>query len=197
MNSSRKRWLRGIIFMLGMIGLSFALAWLLKSLWPYFDVENEQFAPLAYLVVFVSTLVANVTIIVPVPVPAAMMLAAATIWNPIVIALVASIGGSLGELSGYYAGRVGQQIILGTYPLAYLGYSRVVNWMNKRGFLTIFLFASIPILPFDVAGVVAGGARLPVWKFLLPCWLGKFLKYAVFCYAFSIGIVLLPGWIQS
>jgi membrane protein YqaA with SNARE-associated domain len=158
------------------------------------DISQEKAAPLVYLIVFGSTLIMNTTILVPVPIATVIMMDAALLWNPILIALVTSIGGALGEMSGYYAGRLGKKIIV---PESLIGCGRVAGWVNRYGPLTIFLFAFIPFLPFDIAGMVAGGSKMPLWKFLLPCWAGKFPKYILLCYAFKIGALhLLPGWFQ-
>jgi membrane protein YqaA with SNARE-associated domain len=107
------------------------------------------------------------------------MMAAAKYWDPVLVALTASVAGTLGEITGYYAGYWGKRIAhLENIP----GYQRLVGWMNKHGPWGIFLISAQPILPFDVAGLLAGASKLPLWKFLLPCWAGRFPKYLVACY---------------
>lgn len=182
----QKRWFRATAYGVILIGLSIGLAYLLMRLAAQFDISQAKFAPLAYLIVFGSTLVMNTTIIVPVPIATAIMMAAALQWNLVLISLAASIGGSLGELSGYYAGLLGKKVIAAE---SIVGYERIATWMGRYGPLTIFLLAFIPFMPFDIGGIIAGGSRMPVWKFLLPCWAGKFPKYILLCYAFKIGIL--------
>ena len=175
----RKKWLRTTVYAVIIIGLSVGLIYLLRYLMAHFDISVEEFATTAYLVVFVTTLVSNASIIVPVPIFAAIMIAAASKWDPILIALIASIAGTLGEITGYYAGYLGKKIIVSeTTP----GYEKLVGWMKRYGPLAIFLLSLQPILPFDIAGLIAGASRIPLWKFLLPCWAGKFPKYIVICY---------------
>jgi len=62
------------------------------------------------------------------------------------------------------------------------GYERLVGWMKRYGVWGIFIISVQPILPVDVAGLLAGASRLQVGKFLVPCWAGKFAKYLLACY---------------
>jgi membrane protein YqaA with SNARE-associated domain len=175
----RNRWLLAAIYAVVILGLSVGLYFLLRYLMAYFDLSVEGLATTAYLVVFVTTLVSNASIIIPVPIFVAIMITAASKWDPILVALIASSAGTLGEITGYYAGYLGKKIIITeTAP----GYEKLVGWMKRHGPLGIFLLSLQPILPFDVAGLLAGASKLPLWKFILPCWAGKFPKYLVACY---------------
>ena len=40
------------------------------------------------------------------------MIAAATKWDPLLAAFSASIGDSIGELSGYFAGYLGRKVVI-------------------------------------------------------------------------------------
>ena len=175
----QKRWLTLALYVAILVGLSFGFVYLFQYLIAYFNISVERFATTAYLVVFVVTLASNAGIFVPVYIHISIMIAAAQYWNPVLIALVASVAGTLGEMSGYYAGYLGKRIAqLENIP----GYQRLVGWMNKHGPWGIFLISAQPILPFDVAGLLAGASKMPLWKFLLPCWAGRFPKYLVACY---------------
>ena len=190
---NQANWLRLTTLLIGLVALSFGLAYLLQDLGMRFQLPLHELAWLAYLSIFVTTLVCNFTIIAPVPVATAIMIAAATRWNPVMVALAASIGGTLGELSGYYAGYLGKRIAIAEHIG---GYNRVTNWMNRYGLWAIFFLALQPILPFDIGGLVAGASRMPLYKFLPALWAGKFLKYIIFCY-FGIGLIrFLPFWSQ-
>jgi len=117
------------------------------------------------------------------------MIAAAEYWNPVLIALVASVAGALGEITGYYAGYLGKRIILAESTP---GYERLAGWMKRHGPWGIFLLSLQPVLPFDVAGLLAGVSKLPLWKFVLPCWGGKFPKYLLAAYLGEAFLRLLP-----
>jgi membrane protein YqaA with SNARE-associated domain len=185
----RNKWLLATIYVVIIVGLSFGLYFLLQYLMAYFNVSVEEFATTAYLVVFVTTLVSNASILVPVPVFVALMITAAGYWNPVLIALTASSAGALGEISGYYAGYLGKRIII---TEATPGYEKLVAWMKRHGMLAVFLLSLQPILPFDIAGLISGASKIPLWKFVLPCWAGKFPKYLLGCYFGGAFLSLLP-----
>jgi membrane protein YqaA with SNARE-associated domain len=141
----------------------------------------DKFGNLGYLGVFVGSLVSSATVVLPVPGVLVLFPLVANL-NPILVALAGSTGGIIGEITGYMAGYGGQGI-------ANKGkmYERVEGWMKKWGVWTIFVFAFAPFLLFDVAGVVAGALRYPLWKFLLVGWVGKSLKYIGLVYAMAWG----------
>jgi len=184
-------WLRLVASLLILIAFSFGLAYLTLRLGTRFHLPLDEFAPLAYLGVLATTLVCNLTVIVPVPIATSIMIAAATSWNPVMVALVASIGGTLGELSGYYAGYLGKRIAISEQVAAY---NKVADWMNRYGIWAISFLAFQPVIPFDIAGLVAGAAKMPMYKFLPALWAGKFPKYIILCYS-GIGLIhFLPFW---
>jgi uncharacterized membrane protein YdjX (TVP38/TMEM64 family) len=172
-------WLRLTLLIVGLVVISFGIAYLFQHLLSPLRVTLDRFAWLAYLVVFATTLLGNLTILAPVPVAAAIMIAAAQEWNPILVSLFASIGGTIGELSGYYAGYLGKKIALGEFAK---GYDRVARWINRYGPWAISFLAFQPIIPFDIAGIIAGSAKMPLWKFMPALWAGKFPKFIILCY---------------
>ena len=181
-------WLRlAIIFVLFVI-VSFGLAYLFQRLLARFDLRMHDFGWMAYLIVFASTMLANLTIIAPVPFAISIMLAAAAQWNPVLVALAAAAGGTIGELSGYYAGRLGKKIAI---PESIIGYKQVEGWVQRYGMWAIMFLAFQPVIPFDLGGVIAGTARMPLRKFLPGLFLGKFPKYIILIYA---GVDLI-SWI--
>jgi uncharacterized membrane protein YdjX (TVP38/TMEM64 family) len=191
----RNKWLLATIYAVIVLGLSIGLYFLLQYILARFDITGERLATTAYLVVFVTTLVSNASIIIPVPLFVGIMITAAGLmaevspWGPVLIALTASSAGALGEISGYYAGYLGKKIIV---TEATPGYEKLVAWMKRHGPLAIFLLSLQPILPFDIAGLISGASRIPLWKFVLPCWAGKFPKYLLGCYFGATFLSLLP-----
>ena len=132
-----------------------------------------EFQELGYLGAFLISLVANATVILPMP-GLLLLIALGTICNPILVGLVGGVGGTIGELTGYIVGRSGRGLTGGEKM-----YAKAEGWMRKRGFLTIFLFSLFPFLPLDLAGMVAGILRYSLWKFLLACFLGKTVLYII------------------
>ncbi|MDD5702569.1 MAG: VTT domain-containing protein [Dehalococcoidales bacterium] len=185
------RWGTLILAFVGLIVISYGFVYLLQfidlSEFPLYD-----YALAAYLAVFLSSLIANLTIIAPVPFALVIVITAATKFNPWIIALCAATGGTIGEMSGYYAGRLGKKIAI---PDSIVAYHKIEGWINKYGFWAIMLLAFQPIIPFDIGGLVAGTAKMPLFYFLPALWLGKFPKYLLFAFAGVGAINFLPGWL--
>jgi uncharacterized membrane protein YdjX (TVP38/TMEM64 family) len=141
-----------------------------------------------YAAVFLVGLVSNATLILPVP-GLAVSSVLGSVFNPWIVGLVAGIGQALGELTGYMAGYSGQ-----TWVDDHPRYGRLVGWMQQYGAWTIFVLALLPNPLFDVAGMVAGVLRFPVWAFLLSCAAGKVLKNVAFAIAGYYGTAALFQW---
>jgi uncharacterized membrane protein YdjX (TVP38/TMEM64 family) len=185
----QNRWLRLVLYIIILVGLSLGFVYLLEGLEDHYQDQVKKLGPIAYLVVFGVTLASNASILVPVHIHVSVMMAAALLWNPALIALVASVAGTLGEVSGYYAGYYGKRIIhIENTP----GYERLAGWMKRYGPWGVFLITLQPILPVDIAGLLAGVSKLPLRKFFLPSWAGKFIKYLVAVYLGEALLRLLP-----
>jgi len=188
----QKRWLKMALYIAILVCVSVGLWYLFDGLCQHFGISDqtlERFASIGYLVVFAISLAFNALIVVPVYIHIVIMMKAAELWNPALVALAASVGGVLGELTAYYAGYWGKRIAhLENAP----GYERLVGWMKKYGPWGIFLISLQPIIPVDVAGLLAGASKLPVWKFLVPCWVAKFIKYLLACYLGEAFLSILP-----
>lgn len=137
----------------------------------------KKLGDLGYLGVFAASLVSSLSVILPVP-GVLVVFPLVTALNPLLVALAGSTGGIIGEITGYTAGYGGQ-------GMANKGrmYLRIEGWMKRYGAWTILVFAAVPVFPFDVAGLVAGALRFPLWKFMLVGWIGKTIKYIALVYA--------------
>jgi len=129
--------------------------------------EYERYG---YLGVFITSLVGSATVILPVP-ALAIVYVGGSIWNPVLLGLVAGLGDAMGEATAYLAGYAGQGLIEDMSL-----YKRFEHWMQRRGFLTILVFSAVPNPFFDLAGVAAGASRFPGKRFFLAAWIGKTIK---------------------
>lgn len=169
LSNKKIKWLKeGLLFM-GMIALSAGIAILLYQFQDYFRISLRSYGWVAYTLVFVVSLLSSATIFVPAP-GVAFVLAAATVWDPFFVALAAGTGDAIGEMTAYWAGYVGEKIIIDEHMPAY---QRAVSWMNRYGAWAIFGVALLPIVLFDLVGLAAGALKIRWWKFLLAAWCGK------------------------
>lgn len=165
----KMKWLKEILFFLGMIALSVGIAFLLIKFQNYYRISLSSYSWVAYIVVFFTSLLSSATIFIPAP-GIAFVLAAAAIWDPMFVAIAAGTGDAIGEMTAYVAGYMGMKIIVDENMPAY---RKAVSWMNRYGCWTVFGDALVPIVPFDLIGIVAGALKIGWWKFLLSCWAGK------------------------
>src|SRR3989339_639889 len=135
-----------------------------------------NFESYGYLGIFVISVLGNATIILPVPVILTAFLGGG-IFNPLLVGLVSSFGATIGELTGYIAGRSGRVVIKNNTK-----FEKIEKWMTKYGMWTIFVLAVVPNPAFDLAGIVSGATKIPVWKYFLVTWAGKFIKFLTFAY---------------
>lgn len=141
-----------------------------------FRDELQQLEALGYPGIFLLSLLSNATIIIPLP-GVIITSAMAMVFNPFWVAVAAGLGAALGELSGYLAGVAGQVVLQDSQKLRGLS-----EWITKHGEWAILLLALIPNPLFDMAGFLAGSSRMPVWRFLVFCSVGKIIKMLIFAY---------------
>jgi membrane protein DedA with SNARE-associated domain len=142
----------------------------------------EEFAVYGYPGIFLVALLANATVFLPAP-GVAVVFAMGSIFNPLGVALAAGAGAAIGELTGYLAGFGGRAIV--NKPNLF---NKINPWIEKYGGWTILVLSAIPNPFFDIAGIAAGIAKMPIWKFLLFCWIGQMIKMAMFAYAGAYSI---------
>jgi len=151
-----------------------------------FRAEVQKLQAFGYPGIFLFSLLSNATILFPLP-GVVFTTAMGAVFNPGWVALAAGLGAAFGELSGYLAGVSGQLLFEES-----ANSQKVLGWMQKYGIWTILVLAFIPNPLFDIAGFAAGSLKIPVWKFLLVCSVGKIAKMLVFAYL-GVGLFSLFG----
>ena len=169
-----------ITFVIGFVIVGTVL-WLTDSLNP----ENVGYGGV-WLISFISA----VSIILPVPGPAAVCLAAAPDLglNPLFIGLISATAEALGEMTGYIAGLSGRSLFERNKY-----YPRVHRLVRRRGGIILFIGAIIPNPLFDVIGIAAGSIGYPIKRFLVIVFVAKAVKSIGIAYTCLWGI----DWIQG
>lgn len=170
-----------IVIGLAVLGIIISVV-LIHVIKAHFSLPKTQW--IGYLSIFTIILVMNLSFI-PIPLVISMLIAAAAVWNPLLVAIVGSLRACIGEMSGYYAGVFGKKIAI---PDNLSGYQLMKEWIDKYGFWAIAFLSLQPILPIEVAGIISGAARMPIRKFFPALVLGKIPKYIILVYA-GIGII--------
>lgn len=137
----------------------------------------QRFSRYGYPGIFLVSLIANASIVLPVPSLAVTFTMGAVLSWPLV-GLVAGAGEALGETTGYLAGYGGSAVVENQRL-----YARLKYWMEHHGMLTIFVLSVIPNPFIDLAGISAGALKYSYFKFLLALWVGKTIKTLTFAWA--------------
>jgi membrane protein DedA with SNARE-associated domain len=149
-----------------------------------------QFAGFGYPGIFLIALLANATVLLPAP-GVAVIYAMGAIFNPLGVGLAAGLGGTFGELSGYLAGFSGQAVVERMDI-----YNSIRPWVDKYGGWAILVLSAIPNPFFDVAGIAAGIAKMPLGSFLLFTGIGQLIKMTAFALAGHYSISLLSTYFE-
>jgi uncharacterized membrane protein YdjX (TVP38/TMEM64 family) len=154
----------------------------------YFSADIESLKSYGYAGLFLINLIGAASILLPSPAAASVVAAGALledflgvpafIW----VGLVAGLGEAIGEFSGYAAGY-GGRFIVEERP----AYGRIRAWMEKRGFMTMFVMSTIPNPFFDVAGLAAGAVQMPLRRFFFAVLGGKVIKNTWLAAAGGVG----------
>lgn len=157
---------QSLLTLIGTIGITLALIFLVPI-----DMV-KQIGSYGYAGLFLLTLLANATIVIPSPALAAVFLFGAAL-NPWLVGLTSGLAAGIGESTGYIAGYSGSMVFANKSRL----YPRVKAWVQRWGVLTIFVLAIIPSPIIDLAGIAAGAMRIRFVSYLLACIAGKTLRY--------------------
>ncbi len=159
--------------MLGFIGLlaaSIATAFIVLDL----GEDDLRSGAWGYAILWIISLLRASSVLLPIP-GSGLTVAAGAVMDPlygipvpIAVGVTAGTAESIGEFTGYYAGINGGKLMEGR-PL----YEKISGWIKKAPFPTMFFMAFAPSPLFDVAGLAAGAARVPIRIFYPAILLGK------------------------
>jgi membrane protein YqaA with SNARE-associated domain len=176
MNNNRRATILRVLALVFVIGLMVFL-FLIRD-------QVRHLEKYGYLGIFLISIVANATVLIPLP-GVFFTSTMGAIFNPFWVAIAAGSGSALGELSGYVLGFSGQTVVARN-----MWHERIESWMGKYGDITILLLAFIPNPLFDMAGMTAGALKMPIYRFLFWTLIGKTLKMMMFAY----GGATISGW---
>ena len=165
------------------IGLStITTVWLISKHIPYAKLAG-------YPGVLLLSFMGSASMVVPIPGLLSLCGFSLTL-SPLLLGVLAGIGETVGEISGYTIGYGGSPLI---QKRSF--YSALRRLMEKHGIIILFLLSIVPNPIFDVVGITAGGVKFPLKKFLATLWVGKTLKGIIIGYTCYYTMNSLP-WVQ-
>lgn len=131
-----------------------------------------------YIGIFIVSLVSNGSIIFPVPYLIVIYsLGTTNLFNPVLVAIAAGVGATLGELTLYILSSLGRFILPEEYRVRA---EKLKVLLGRYGPFVIFILALTP-LPDDIIYPMLGVIRYSVVKTFVSCFFGKALL-ALFIY---------------
>lgn len=158
--------------------LIFILSLLIVAVTFIFQRQLSHFQTLGIIGIFFFNFFSSATVLVP-SLGLATVVAGGNLFNPLIVGLVAGIGGAIGELTSYILGRSGKEIIL---KKEFGHFSKLKSQFLKYGAILIFVFAFIPNPIFDGVGIIAGGLYYPLKKFFLIVLTARILRNLLLAY---------------
>jgi membrane protein YqaA with SNARE-associated domain len=161
-----------------------------------------------YLSVFLMNLASTATFYFPVPgLTAAAQALIATEGEraqfPWLVGVVGGLGMALGEITAYYAGYLGAELVRGRElpgPRRFHGtIQRAIRWiswlMSRYGMATLFVLSAIPNPLFEIAGLTAGSVRMPFRRFIVSVTGGKVVRGLLLAYFGKDVFDSVMGWL--
>lgn len=182
-------WLRKRI--VPIVGLFFVIAIMAGILYVNINCPEriEGLEKYGYAGAFVISIIFNATLILPAGnMLVQMTLGTTAALSPVLLGIAGGVGASIGETTGYIAGRSGRGLLKKSQM-----YGRVEGWVKKWGILTVFVFSIVPFV-FDLVGIAAGALRFPFWKFFLACMAGRIILYVIMVWLASLGYEIITPW---
>lgn len=139
-----------------------------------FRDEIQNVSAAGYLGLLGACFLTNATVFLPAS-GIAFTVSASTVLNPMLCCCIGGLGTALGELISFSCGRAGKRIVEKNQS-----FDRIKMYVVKHGFITVLVFAFLPLPIFDFVGVTAGASQMSVWKYLGACVIGKILKMILY-----------------
>jgi membrane protein YqaA with SNARE-associated domain len=106
------------------------------------------------------------------------------LFDPTLVGLLAGIGACLGEMTGYFIGYLGGQLLDEKHTD---GFRHFVHCYPRATPIVVWFLAATP-LPDDVVVVPLGAARYPWWKVFVPQLIGKSMFLVSIAWAGRFGL---------
>ena len=155
------------------------------------ELDKESVESAGYSGVFLVTLIANATVILPTPGFLAVIVAGAVL-NPFLVAVSAAAGMTLGETSAYLIGRGGRALSSREFRPDVGERKGIIDrgqrLIDRWGMLGILILAATPNPLFDLAGIAAGAAQMGIVKFLAATFVGRLIRTLLLAYGSAYSV---------
>lgn len=142
----------------------------------FYQIRHQELRSFGLIGVFLLNLIGSATIFLPSPAFLSVGISA-TQTNPLLVALVAALGGALGEGTTFLFGYSSHKLLKLEKNKKLLKFKRKI--FDKWATPIILFFAFMPNPFFDGVGIVAGISKYPIKKFIILTFVGRLLRYTL------------------
>ncbi|MBN2126766.1 MAG: DedA family protein [Candidatus Diapherotrites archaeon] len=193
MNKNNKNWIYFIAGMLFVILILSIIYFYYSDPKGFEETLLEFINSFGYLGLFLVAIIANASILLPLPLDFFVLILAGlskSIIDVLLIGLVCGIGSAVGEMSAYIIGLMGVKSAEKFIKKETDKLDEIERRLRSSGMIFIFLGAFTPF-PFDLIGIAAGIIKFDPKRFFVAAALGKILRYELLALAGFYGIELI------
>jgi membrane protein YqaA with SNARE-associated domain len=172
---------------LGIFGIVSTVAMIVAII--YFHDEVGQLQQYGYLGAFIISILGGATVIIPVPMLAVVAALGAVMEYPWLVGLSAALGELIGALAIYMTGHgAGHALSRSKHGRIQKAYDKLLQLMEKRGSLTLFVVTAIVNPFFYPAALACGALRFGLKRYIIIVLIGKIIKCMTIVYASHWGL---------
>jgi membrane protein YqaA with SNARE-associated domain len=150
----------------------------------YFGEAVRELQTYGYMGAFIISILGGSTIIVPVPMLAVVFALGGVMEHTWLVGISAALGELIGALIIYVTGKgAGKALSQTKHGRIQSAYERLLNLMERRGSITLFVVASVINPFFYPAALAAGALRFGLKRYILIVTAGKIIKCMTVVYA--------------
>ena len=146
----------------------------------YILTNSESFvSKWGYLGIFIVSLISSSSVLFPLP-GFLVIFTFGAVFNPFLVALFGALGGAIGNITGYFIGLGGKEILENKYGKKL---EKIKKGFTKyKGPLWIILLNASP-LPEDLVSIFCGIIRYDFRKYIIATFIGQFILSLILAYA--------------
>lgn len=169
-------------YALGIFGIAATL--LMAAAVVYYWEWVRALGAYGYLGAFLISILGGATIIVPVPMLAVVFALGRVMEYPWLVGIANGLGETVGALTIYITGYGGGSALYNhTHGRLQSAYEKLIQLMERRGWLILFVLAAVLNPFFYPAALAAGALRFGAKRYLLITCAGKIIKGLTVAYA--------------
>lgn len=160
--------------------ISFLISMILVLSPLIFTFRFQEYRSLGLLGIFIANFVGSASVFLPAPTIVSVIIGG-TMYNPLLVALVASVASGLGEAVGFLLGLSTQKVT--GFKKHKILYNLLDFTFQKYGFGIVLVCSIIPNPIFDGVGILAGLTTFSIKKFLIAVFVGRLIRNIFLAYA--------------